>query len=223
MRSDDLAPLLTPSPDKGLGFRQGKVLTFNSQTGENTIDVAGTVLTNVPVMNGSEVIALKPGHVVGLLTVASVAWFILGRILLPTDAQFAPSAAEFASDYDDGDGFALTTTYTSQASSTFTVPAWADEALVHATASLFAQNNSAGYDIAGVDVSIDGVSGKTFYAAADVGARTASAGGFSRLLNVTDRTSFVVFAGVGTELNTWPADLDNQVTLSTSVIFRSTS
>ncbi|MEU3452189.1 hypothetical protein ABZ671_00900 [Micromonospora sp. NPDC006766] len=87
MRGDDLVPLLTaPDSTPGLGYRQGVVLAWNPYTTENTIDVAGAVMTNLSILNTSEALLLAPGDVVGILT-AGPSWCILGRLTIPgTDA-----------------------------------------------------------------------------------------------------------------------------------------
>ncbi|MGW3619491.1 hypothetical protein [Micromonospora arida] len=81
-RSDDLTPLLIPQPGPGLGFRQGVVTAWNPLTAENTIEVAGATLTNVPILNTNEAVLLSPGAVVGLMT-SGPSWFILGRVTVP--------------------------------------------------------------------------------------------------------------------------------------------
>lgn len=89
MQSDDITPLFTqpslPLPD--IGFHQGIITAWNSQTGENEIAVLGTNVPNVPMLNITEALVLRPGHVVGLLRFKTN-YFILGRIVVPADDQF---------------------------------------------------------------------------------------------------------------------------------------
>lgn len=86
MRSDDLVPLV--SPDRGqpsgppVGFRQGVIITWNSETAENTVLVAGAVMENLPILNTSEAALLVAGDVVGILT-AGPTWAIMGRFTYP--------------------------------------------------------------------------------------------------------------------------------------------
>lgn len=87
-RADDLTPLLIPPPQPGLGLRQGVVLTWNQATAENTIQVAGEVMQNVPILNTNESLLLVPGAVVALLTWNST-WFILGRLTIPGTPEAA--------------------------------------------------------------------------------------------------------------------------------------
>jgi hypothetical protein len=62
-----------------LAFRQGVVVTWDQTTGENTVNVGGTVLTNLPALTTSEVTSLAAGDVVGLLR-SGPQFFVLGRI-----------------------------------------------------------------------------------------------------------------------------------------------
>lgn len=81
-RGDDLAPLLIPPDAPGVGFRQGVILSWNQDTAENTVQVAGSILTDLPILNTAEALLLRPGSVVGIMTAGS-SWFILGRITVP--------------------------------------------------------------------------------------------------------------------------------------------
>lgn len=88
--NDDLTPLLLTGntgelPD--LGFHQGVVLAWNTQTGENVIRVAGSDFANLHMLNITEALVLEPGHVVGLLRFKNV-YFILGRIVEPATNEF---------------------------------------------------------------------------------------------------------------------------------------
>lgn len=128
MITDNLAPLFDPG-QPGVRFRQGTILTWDSNTGSNTIDLAGGTLTNVPIINTGEAIALKAGHIVGMLGQGST-WFIIGRITPPGDPNFAGASVAFASDWDFQQGFAVGTGNQTCATATIPVPSWADEAAV---------------------------------------------------------------------------------------------
>lgn len=86
MRSDDLVPLLQPArgvpSGPAVGFRQGVIVTWNRETAENTVLVAGTLMTNLPILNTSEASLLDTGDVVGILT-AGPTWAIMGRFTYP--------------------------------------------------------------------------------------------------------------------------------------------
>jgi len=87
MRGDDLVPLLASGGKTGVGFRQGKVLSFNVDTGANTIEVGGAVLHNVPALNVTDAAGLQPGMIVGLLTYQGT-WWIIGRVARPGTRDF---------------------------------------------------------------------------------------------------------------------------------------
>lgn len=155
--TENLAPLFdTGGP--GVRFRQGTILTWDAETGENTVDLAGGTLTDVPVLNTSEAIALKAGHIVGLLVVGSVA-FILGRITPPNDPNFAAASVAFGGAGATATNFGISTTATSKISDTIAVPSWADEAIVLATGNCQLTNTTASIDFATIQVKIDGTGG----------------------------------------------------------------
>lgn len=88
--NNDLAALLTPAPSRGVQFSQGKILTWE-RGGElrNTIEWRGITLTDVPVVEGVNALALKPGDVIGMLGWAPEnakgvgTWWILGKLSAP--------------------------------------------------------------------------------------------------------------------------------------------
>src|SRR5690606_17303454 len=64
-----------------------KVLSFNVDTGANTIEVGGAVLHNVPALNVTDAAGLQPGMIVGLLTYQGT-WWIIGRVARPGTRDF---------------------------------------------------------------------------------------------------------------------------------------
>lgn len=82
MRSDDLVPLLAPSPGPAVGFRQGVIVSWNPDNAENTVFVGGSLIENLAILNTSEASLLSVGDVVGILT-AGPTWAILGRFTYP--------------------------------------------------------------------------------------------------------------------------------------------
>lgn len=155
--TDDLAPLFDKS-EPGVRFRQGTILAWNPATGENTIDVAGGQLTNVPVLNTSEAIALKAGHVVGLLG-QGMAWFIIGRITPPNDPSFAGASLSFSAANGQFTNFGLTTSLVNDAFVNLAVPTWADEAAFFVVGACTLVNTTAAADFASCAVFIDGATG----------------------------------------------------------------
>lgn len=222
MITDNLAPLFDQG-QPGVRFRQGTILTWDPNTGANTIDVAGGTLTNVGMMNIGEAISLKPGHVVGLLGQGGT-WWIIGRVTLPGSADFASASVAFASGSDFTSNFTVPSALTTRATVTLDVPSWADEAAVISTATASLLNTSGADDFAFMWALIGGVGG------------TASGSGFSsgasiqRFQNLTSNYSRVftpgatisVVAQLGTNSGTsWAADTGNRCGLSAIAIFRS--
>lgn len=160
MISDDLSTLFDAG-QPGVRFRQGTILTWDSNTGSNTIDLAGGTLTNVPILNTGEAIALKAGHIVGMIGQGS-SWFIIGRITPPNDPNFAGASVAFDGIGATATNFALSTTTGSgslKVTANLTVPSWADQAIVIATGDVMVTNPRAVIDFAAIQVFIDGVGG----------------------------------------------------------------
>jgi hypothetical protein len=78
----DITELFPQDAEVEMGFRQGIVLSFDLVTGANTINMGGTILTNVPILNLSGTTVLMNGDVVGLLR-SKTNYFILGHIIIP--------------------------------------------------------------------------------------------------------------------------------------------
>lgn len=139
MISDDVSTLFGDGPP-GVRFRQGRITFWNPANGENQIDMGGGTLNDVPILNTGEAIALKEGHIVGLLG-QGLSWFIVGRITPPNDPNFASASVAFGRAQDFQQGFAQPAAKTLKASATITVPAWADEAAVMCVATGTLVNN----------------------------------------------------------------------------------
>lgn len=157
--TDDLSPLFDKDAP-GVRFRQGQITAWDPATGSNTIDVAGGTLTDVPVLNTGEAIALKAGHVVGLLG-QGMTWFIIGRITPANDPNFASASVGFSAGNGQATNFALATTLAAKSSVTLDVPAWADEVAIMAfgACTLVNTRSPAAADFASAAVFIDGVTG----------------------------------------------------------------
>lgn len=86
---DQLAPLFAAAPagqSQAATYRQGTVLTWDPITAENTVDVGGTTLTDLPVLNSTDALLLTAGDVVGILVAgdgATKTYAILGRLVIP--------------------------------------------------------------------------------------------------------------------------------------------
>lgn len=88
-----LAGLFAPppaGPSLPVTYRQGVVVTFNPATLENTVDVGGTVLTDLPLLGVGEASLLTPGAVVGILVIGGAGaknMVIIGRLVQPATAD----------------------------------------------------------------------------------------------------------------------------------------
>lgn len=91
--TEDLVSLFAPAPagpSQDVRWRQGTVRAFDANTLANTVDVGGTLMTDLPLLGVAEASSLAPGSVVGLLaiesTLGTVSYAILGRLVLPNTA-----------------------------------------------------------------------------------------------------------------------------------------
>ncbi|GAA1549994.1 hypothetical protein GCM10009804_03220 [Kribbella hippodromi] len=155
MITDNIATLFDAG-QPGVRFRQGTILTWDANSGANTIDLAGGTLTNVPILNTGEAVALKTGHIVGLLGQGST-WFIIGRVTLPSDPNFASASVAFGSGGAQLFNYSVSTTETLKASSSeIVVPDWADEAIVIVAGNGCVVNNQASVVSVAMEVGVNG-------------------------------------------------------------------
>lgn len=224
MISDNLASLFdTGQP--GVRFRQGTILTWNASTGQNTVDLAGGTLTDVPILNTSEAIALKAGHVVGLLGQGST-WFIVGRVTPPNDPSFASASVAFGGNGVSTTNFTVPTTPTTRATLSIPTPAWADEAVVLVTANCSLLNTEASIQFASLKVLIDGVQGGAatsgFAPDGDASGAYYQSMTASAQRVITPGASIALAAQVWNQGSTaWGADTTQQCNLDAIAIFRS--
>jgi len=91
--TEDLAALWRPAPaapSLPVAYRQGTVLTFDPATLSNTVEVGGTVLTDLPLLGVGEASLLTAGSVVGILVIGGTGaknMVIIGRLVLPGTAD----------------------------------------------------------------------------------------------------------------------------------------
>lgn len=98
--SDDLTPLLGQQPTAGVSYRQGIIRAWDPTTAANTVEVAGALIDDLPILNTNEALLLQPGDVVGILA-SGASWAILGRLTVPGTA--AASSALSAIDTITGE------------------------------------------------------------------------------------------------------------------------
>lgn len=222
-RPDDLASLVAPGRGAELGFHSGTVVTWNASTGANTIDVAGATISDVPILNTSEVVQLEAGHVVALLRFQS-SYFILGRVTVPGSSQFASAAVDFAWVALDATGFVVNQTHSAKVSGNIYGPAWANEAVVMVTGTCSAVNQSASLDYLRGEAFIEGDKDIGSFAVATANSGSAhvavtSAHGITR--SNFDTTPIEVKADFWTDFGGWGAHGSNVAALTGIAIFRS--
>lgn len=160
MIADDIAGLFTsnpagPAPDSSL--RQGFLLTFNTSTGANTVQLGTTVLTNVPLLlTGSET-GLSAGNNVILMQIGNT-YCILGRIATPGGASFASASTSSVSLSNTAQNFAVGTSMATIVSITIPVPTWANTAVVQSNFAYNAKNNHGSDVDMGINIRSDGTS-----------------------------------------------------------------
>lgn len=223
MITDDISPLFAQG-QPGVRFRQGTVLTWDAETGENTIDLAGGTLTDVPILNTGEAIALKAGHVVGLLGQGK-SWFIIGRVTPPNDPNFASASVAFGGEGASSLNFSITTSHLDKVTDTMAVPDWVDEAIVLCTVNATIANTTANTYYVSMVAVIDGTPGGQ--AATGLGPNGSSvdlaAVSCSAQRRITNPGSTISFAAqMWTTSGTVPASGATIVNLDAIAIFRST-
>jgi hypothetical protein len=126
----DLAALLTPAPSQGVQFSQGVILSWDHVNLHNQISWRGITLTDIPMVEGVNALALKQGDVIGMLGWAPEnakgvgSWWILGKLTNPGEfvsdltfylgqIRFRTPDDEFDQAYfgSDTDGLPLTILY----------------------------------------------------------------------------------------------------------------
>lgn len=132
-----IASLLTPPPSHGVQFSQGIIRQWERTELRNQIEWRGITLTDVPMVEGINALALKEGDIVGMLGWAPEnakgvgSWWILGKLSNPGEfvsdltfflgqIRFRTKTNEFDQAYfgSDTDGYPLTILYYGNSAST---------------------------------------------------------------------------------------------------------
>ncbi len=207
------------APAASSPFRQGRIVSFNSATGANTVEVAGAVLTNLALLNSGEAVLYQPGDAVILVKYAA-SWAILGRIFVPGASKLASAAVEFATLNQYADNFSLSTTDAVKASGTVTVPSWANQVFAIVVGLCGAVNSRAAADILQAYVMVDGVQLSVPYMTAAVGASVAVTPSFARAYSVAPGGTITVQLKASTSGGAWAANTANRAALVGAFIFR---
>ena len=91
---DPIVDLLVDEPgdQPDFGFRQGLVVAWNGFTGENTIRIGGTDLTDLPILDNVEIFGVRAGDTVAVIKYQNT-YFVIGRIFDPGDVTQLRSVA----------------------------------------------------------------------------------------------------------------------------------
>jgi hypothetical protein len=204
--SDDLAPLFDPEAP-GVRMRQGLLTDFNASTGGNSVLVGGATLTNVPMLNTGEAIALKAGHVVVLLG-QGASWFIIGRVTPVGDANFAAASVAFGSAGAQNLGAWAPTVLGTVVCTTseLVVPDWADEAIVMIAGNASAQNTSGANGFLAYEVGCNGGGGGAIAVLATPGATVGvGASSRNRFTGLSGGETLTVTGTATIGVGTWPS------------------
>lgn len=155
MISDDLVALFQPAKPAA-PFSQGVILSFDPSTGSNSVNLAGSILTDLPVLNSGDTVNFAAGDAVVLMRLGG-SMAILGRCMVPGNAGFSAQSTrtEVASSPGLVSNFGVPLSATTVATcSTITTPDWANHVAVHVSGFVSARNSSAsnGFLYAEVDV-----------------------------------------------------------------------
>lgn len=157
----ELAERLAPTsaraaPLPELGFHQGLVTTWDNLTGENTVQIAGASITDVPMLNIGDTTNILVGDTVAVLRYRN-AYFIIGRVVVPNTTGFASSAFAYETIDDRASNFVIPiSTPTTVASASGTIPDWANFGIVSARFDLSAFNQTGARDTVYTQIDING-------------------------------------------------------------------
>lgn len=76
--SEDFLPQIIPL-EQNIGYRQGIVVSWDVNTGNNEIRVAGTILLNLPLITQSDLVSIRNGDTVAIIRFND-SYAILGKI-----------------------------------------------------------------------------------------------------------------------------------------------
>lgn len=221
MNTEELAPLVVPPGDADLDFRAGTVLAWNPTTGQNTIDVGGAPLQDLPMLSIGDTVNIAVGDTVALLRYKST-MYIQGRIVQPGSGVLATSAILPATATASAGGYSITTELT-KVSVELTAPDWSNAVTVFATLHATGRNDRGVTDYMYCRVRINGSGGAQQFGQADASPNPSYATvstSYSASGLLPGGTSFLIEGTVNSNTGaTWSAHGLNQCDLTYSVIY----
>jgi hypothetical protein len=142
---DDLTGLFG-APPAGMAtpssVMQGRLLSFSTVDGSNTVLVNGGVLTNVPMLLTGTEVNYSPSDPV-LLIILGNTYMLLGKVAGVASAQFASASVATQAALGTASGFAFPATPggADYVSTTLTVPSWSNHVAIQAFGSITVKNN----------------------------------------------------------------------------------
>lgn len=217
-----------PAGGPGVRFGQGLITAWDANTGQNTIEWAGGTLTDVPILNTGEAVALREGHVVGMLG-QGLTWFIIGRITPANDPNFAGASLAFAALNDQTTNFSLSNVLATKSSVSLDVPPWADEAAVFVIGACTIVNPAAGANFISASVFIDGNPGPGIQQGIDTGSPVPSSNQHlqsitvsSSRLHIPTSSSILCEMKIRVNSGSFAAHATNIAEISAMAVFRAT-
>lgn len=218
-----LAEILAPKnaraqPLSELGFHQGIIVSWDSTTGANVVRIAGSDITDVPMLNIGDTVMLQAGDTVAVLRYRN-AYFIIGRVVIPNTDVFATSAVEFYANSDTTSGYALTTSEVIRATITINIPVWANRALIIANVVTTGVNSTGANDAIFAAVWIDSFNGpQTVNSVAPGLTGSATSAYYTQAVTIPGG-SFDVTGRTRTNTAGWAANALNRTLLNVAVTF----
>lgn len=219
--SENIAPLLMRREHPELGFHQGIVVSWNNNTGANTIKISGSNFSNLPILNTSEASSLNSGDLLGVLRYRHQ-YFILGRIAIPGSLVFGASAIAFSAAHSSLSNFVVPGDAFEDILIDMTIvpPKWATRALVLLTVNLSAVNTSTVFGFLTAQAKVDTFVGSNYLTGVAVGGQETLTAGTERNLFELGSTVRLALRATIIQGNTWSAHVNNRCSLSGVAVFK---
>lgn len=211
----DITGLLNPVGPPAVEFRQGVIVAIDFIAGTSVVSVAGNAMANLPTLNPGDAINYAVGTVVTLMRVGT-AWSILGRGALPGSGVQALSATTSGS---NSGSFGMTASFVQLATSTVNVPTWANQASIHVTGQITAQNTTASSSFLYSQTFINGSGGSTPFTGVAAAAWGGASSSAIRTITVTPGGTLTVGTGGRADVGTWTAMSANIATFDALIVF----
>lgn len=227
MRVSSLSRLFLPNPDgpaQPAQFRQAILVDFDPNTGNNTVQIGASQLTDLPLARTGAEIGLQTGDNILVMYLGNSA-MIFCAIATPGSTNYGASNLARAGFVDNASNWAVTTAGTTVITdNTVIVPSWAHSAQVIALGGASTHNSLASVDnwLSAITIDVPGEAQAfsaqitTAVPAGQIGQTFAQFGDLVAVVpGVTMTFKYIVGSGAGT----WAARTDNIATLFVAVEF----